>query len=475
MSDEWINSTGKKTENLTTYYDLGSMIGQPGQFGKAYKVIHKATGEVRAVKVISKNKFRNSEDKKFHFGQLRTEIDLMKEMSHPSIIRLHEVFESAGHLYIVMQCCEGGELFDRIQNQPNGSFSEADAQTVLQQIVEGLKYMHASTIAHCDLKPDNFLFHMDEHKTETLKIIDFGMSKHVAVDKHMTSFRGTPYYVAPEVLEGKYKASCDIWSFGVVMFVMLFGYPPFNAGTQGDVANADDLIFAKIKKGFTPKVKKGYGAWFPEAMPCSEDAKSLIARCLESDSVSRLSAAECLEHPFFVEKRSSENMSAMLTNLRDFTGNMKFKARVLAMVGDAFTTSDDKEALSKEFKEMDTDGDGKITKQELVAFMSKKTQCDDLKQFENLFDSVDYDGDGSLSYEELMMVAVNRKLMQKEERLWEVFSEIDVNNDGDVSIDEIAKALKIPLDDAKEMIKDVDTNNDGAVQFDEFKKLWVKI
>ena len=163
---------------------------------------------------------------------------------------------------------------------------------------------------------------------------------------------------------------------------------------------------------------------------------------------------------------------------------------------DANLAAGDKEALAEEFKEMDANGDGKITKQELVSFMSKKTKCDDLKQFENLFESVDYDGDGSLSYEELMMVAVNRKLMQKEERLWEVFSEIDVNNDGDVcppflliilvhcrrcrlvssarllllfliscfcdtqvSIEEIAKALQIPLDDAKEMIKDVDTNN----------------
>jgi len=137
---------------------LGEQIGQPGQFGRAHRATHKATGEARAVKVVSKTKFTQVADVKLHFKNLREEIAVMRRLHHENVISMSEVYESVGELFIVMELAEGGELFDRIRAQATGSYSEKDAQSVLRQICQGLDYLHKNQLAHCDLKPDNFLF-----------------------------------------------------------------------------------------------------------------------------------------------------------------------------------------------------------------------------------------------------------------------------------------------------------------------------
>ena len=129
---------------------LGRRLGQPGQFGQAVLATHLATHETRAVKIISKARFTRTSDKNYHFESLRAEITVMQRMAHPNIIKLYEVYESATDLYLVMECCSGGELFDRIKEK--GSYSEKDASVVMRQMTEGIRYMHANGIAHCDLK-----------------------------------------------------------------------------------------------------------------------------------------------------------------------------------------------------------------------------------------------------------------------------------------------------------------------------------
>ncbi len=229
MSDQrdpslWVLS--HPTPNIWTVYKQGRDIGQPGQFGRACVVTHLATGQERAVKIISKSKFSQPADRKLHFAELRTEIEIMQNLKHDNIIQLFEAFENATELYIVMEVCTGGELFDRIKAQPDGAYSEKDAVGVLRQIARGLQYLHSNKVAHFDLKPDNLIF-VSSAKESPLKIIDFGMARHVKRRHFFKSLRGTPYYIAPEVLKGHYTEHADMWSFGVLMFVMLFGYPPF--------------------------------------------------------------------------------------------------------------------------------------------------------------------------------------------------------------------------------------------------------
>ena len=160
-------------------------------------------------------------------------------MHHPNIIDFAEVFEDPRYLHIVSDLCTGGELFDRITAM--GHYTEADAAKVLAMILRGIAYCHERNICHRDLKPENFLFETpDAHST--LKIIDFGLSFVFETGEMMSTRVGTPYYIAPEVLQRNYGVECDMWSIGVIMYILLCGYPPF----YGD---SDPDIFGMVMKG----------------------------------------------------------------------------------------------------------------------------------------------------------------------------------------------------------------------------------
>jgi calcium-dependent protein kinase len=471
-SSKWVVG---KTDDIRKSYKLGRNLGQPGQFGYAVLAVHNQTNEKRAVKVISKSRFARLADRQYHFEQLRNEVGVMRAMQHKNIIRLFDVYEDEKDLYLVLELCTGGELFDRIKAQ--GNYSEKDASAVLRQCFEGVKYMHDQKppVAHCDLKPDNFLF-LSPAKDSTLKIIDFGMSKFVARRKYFEALSGTPYYVAPEVLNGRYSEHCDIWSLGVVMFVMLFGYPPFYADQEQHGAMTDEVIFQLVKKGFEPEVKDGYGAHFPKAIPVTDSARDLMSRLLVMDHAKRISATEALEHPWLTGEAADDKplVASVLTNLTNFNANHKFKQHVLTMMADMMTESEVSE-LRKTFQAIDSNGDGNITVEELKGAFEKwgtDTKTIAAKdQIESLMKLADVNGDGCLSYEELLMTAVQRKLKGKEERLWEAFCKFDQNGDGKISREEIVAVLGTSPN-AQELIAEADVNGDGTIDYEEFLNLW---
>lgn len=475
-SNSPVNWVLKQTEPIQNYYTLGARLGQPGQFGQALLATHKVTGAVRAVKVISKARFTRHSDVKYHFEQLRSEIEVMRLMNHPNIIKLYEVYESASDLYLVMECASGGELFDRIKDQ--GAYSEKDASNVLRQMCEGIKYMHENKIAHCDLKPDNFLF-ADKSPTAALKIIDFGMSKFVQRRKYFKVICGTPYYCAPEVIQGKYSEHCDIWSLGVVMFVMLFGYPPFYADQEKYGSETDERIFKLIQSGFQPVTKAGYGPHFPASIPASDSAKDLIVKLLSSDIAKRLTAAEALEHPWLTGKTASDKpvLSNVLSNLKNFQANCKFKAAVLNMMSTSMS-EDEISVLKKTFRDIDENGDGTITLSELKKALTKSgssvEEVRNTAELESIMKIADLNGDGVLSYDELLVTCVQKKMQAKEERIWEAFCKLDLDGDGKVSVEELTKVLTHNSQDAKALIAEVDVDGDGNVSYEEFIAMWTK-
>eukprot|EP00808_Paulinella_micropora_P003703 g36754.t1 len=279
----------KPTGNIEDDYTLGENLGQPGQYGRAQKCLDKKTGKEYAVKVMNLSRFRSNKRAKTVFDNFRNEFMLMQQLDHPNIIKAQKAYETKTELYFVMELCTGGELFDRISSRK--SYSEKDAQVVLRQIMEGLDYMHSKKIAHCDLKPDNFLF-LDAREDAPVKIIDFGFAKFTDADHYLSNIAGTCFYMAPEVLEGSYSFHADVWSMGVVMYIMLFGYPPFNSRQQGAAMHQD--IKRKIRQGFEPVEKEGFGPWFPSSKPVSAAAKDLMSKMMVLDSAARLSAREVL-------------------------------------------------------------------------------------------------------------------------------------------------------------------------------------
>jgi len=262
-------------------YDIGEEIGR-GAFSVVKNAKNRKTGEKVAVKFIEK-KFVDKQD----LMLLAREIDIMKKVSHPNILKLVEVFESDETIALAMEFVNGGELFYKIVEK--GNYSEKDAANIVVQMLRGVDYLHDKGIAHRDLKPENLLCSEDDdprYSPFRVVIADFGLSKQFDSENALETSCGTPDYVAPEVItaEGTYDKSVDLWSAGVITYVLLCGFSPFLSSTQTG-------LFEKI-------IKCEYDFPDPEWTNISDAAKDFVRKLLIKDPGKRMTAAECLQHPW---------------------------------------------------------------------------------------------------------------------------------------------------------------------------------
>ena len=214
--------------------------------------------------------------------QVKTIVSNLLFQKHPNIVRLLEYYQDPDYFYLVTEYCEGGELFDQIINC--GVFSEKLAAGIIRQILSAVVYCHDRHIVHRDLKPENLLLEYSNKTFEEgniVKVIDFGTSIEYNPTEKLKAKLGTAYYIAPEVLRGEYDEKCDVWSCGVILYIFLCGYPPFNGQN-------DNEIFQKIKKG-----KFVYPS--PEWDNVSQQAKDLVNKMLHFDPKRRISAKEALD------------------------------------------------------------------------------------------------------------------------------------------------------------------------------------
>lgn len=257
-------------------YKITSCIGR-GAYGEVRKCYNRETGALRAVKIINK-KYLEEEEK----AKLLNEVDVLRQMDHPNILKLYEFYEDKKYYYLVTEFCSGGELFDKISEELY--FNERDAANILKQVFSAIYYCHSKKVVHRDLKPENLLLDKDTENPK-IKIIDFGTSQMFDPAKKMNKKFGTPYYIAPEVLNRAYNEKCDVWSCGVILYILLCGYPPFNG------ANDKQIIDAVLKGKYTLDE--------PEWDEVSDEAKDLVRKLLTFDPEKRTSAADALQHPWF--------------------------------------------------------------------------------------------------------------------------------------------------------------------------------
>ncbi len=324
------------------YYIL-QQIGEPGAFGCAKVAIHKETKEKVVVKIIAKENFRADTETLDMFYR---EAQILTTVRHQNIVEGKDLYEDDDYIYLVMEYCGGGELFDRIRAKKR--FSEADAALILRQVFKAVKCLHDNQIAHCDLKPDNLLF--KDSSDNCIKIIDFNYSRFVAPLKNIKKGVGTLYYMAPEVIDHNYTIHCDMWSLGVIMFVMLFGVFPFNASNQAD-------IYPKIQRGVYT---------FPKHITVSDSAKDLISKLLVRNPTHRLSAVEALEHPWLTEDAPVESLATLMVGeALPFLTNRQITDRqlqdvLLPLAGQSGLPEADISHLQEAFVAADTDCDGFI-------------------------------------------------------------------------------------------------------------------
>lgn len=267
-------------------YDIKEVVGK-GSFAVVCLGINKATGEHVAVKILEP-KDKDEEE------MTKNEIEIQGALRYPNIIQLKEVFDrpakvlKARKIYLVMEVVTGGELLDRIINK--GYLMESEARPILRSVARTIAYLHSENVVHRDIKPGNVLF-VHEGEDSPIKLADFGCATRIRPGESLHSIVGTPAFVAPELLtENGYGKAVDVWSFGVTMYIVLCGYPPFNA-------DDDQAMFRLIKQGdFTFPAAEWTGV--------SEDAKDLIRRCLALDPSTRATAMELANHPWMTDGRN---------------------------------------------------------------------------------------------------------------------------------------------------------------------------
>ena len=450
------NFISSKTTPISKEYIMGKTLGS-GAFGTVRLAIHKATKQTRAVKVLKKAE----QD----MEALLKEVEILSKLSHPNIMQIYEVFNDKTNFYIVSEFCQGGELFDQISKK--GNFSENDAAKIMKQVLSAITYSHQNNIVHRDLKPENILLE-DKSSDLVVKIIDWGCAMSFKKNEKMHNADGTPYYIAPEVLEGNYDEKCDVWSCGVILYIMLCGYPPFNGET-------DDEILQAVKKGTFDFPKEEWGT-------VSQDAKDLINKMLTYEPTKRVSALDCLSQSWFVkhkEKALNDKKVAKsaLANMKKFKKDRKLEQATIGFIVNQFISKDERKELAKQFAEWDSNGDGVLSKEEIVNGYKKAYGTVDENEIDNMMKSVDTDGNGVIDYNEFLACAVNRDKIMSKENLELAFKAFDTDGSGKISVDELmdifCKGDKSHANKQvfEKMVKDADENGDGEISFAEFKTI----
>ena len=449
-----------KTTPISKDYIMGKSIGT-GAFGTVRLCIHKATRQTRACKILKKA----TQDIK----ALQEEVEILSKLSHPNIMQLYEVYNDKTNFYIVSEFCQGGELFDAISKK--GNFNENEASKIMKQVLSAITYSHQNNIVHRDLKPENILLE-DKGNDSIIKIIDWGCAKNFNKNEKLTNKDGTPYYIAPEVLDGNYDEKCDIWSCGVILYIMLCGYPPFDG-------ESEEEILDKVKKGSFEFPKE-------EWKNISKDAIDLIEKMLTFESNKRISALECLRHNWFIKNKNkgiSDKKTAknIISNMKKFKRGKKLEQASIAFIVNQLISKDERKELIKQFQDWDTNGDGVLSRDEIIEGYRKTYGAVDENEIDNIMKSIDLDGNGVIDYNEFLSCAFNRDKIMSKDNLELTFKAFDTDGSGKISADELMNVFmkgdkngNLNKEIFEKMVNEADQNGDGEISFDEFKNIMTK-
>lgn len=420
-----------------------------GYNGSVFLATNKATGRKFAVKAFKLTGVDTSKKE-----QLATEAGIYLSMDHPHVARLVDVYESEEALSLVMECCEGGELFDRVSSRK--TFCEKDAADSTHQMLLAVNYIHSCGVVHRDLKLENFLYERKEGKgADFLKLIDFGFSKIWEKNTKMELSCGTLSYVAPEVLNRSYTSQCDLWSLGVIVFILLVGYMPFT-GSEGAQTHLIKEGKYKFKKERWEKV--------------SEQAFLFVQNLLLVDPKVRMTASQALEHPWIkrrstiMARRDSLNRE-IVDGLCNFAKETQFRRACMHLMAWSLTVEERAEVRAA-FLELDINQTGTITVGELKQVLEAKFAIPD-EETMRVFKALDTENTNEIHYSEFLGAMVSSRIALHDGLLKSTFRRFDMDNSGYITREDLKQVLgvSVSVDGA---LRDMDGDKDGKISCEDF-------
>ena len=443
-----------KNADIRKNYEFISILGN-GNFGKVRLYRDRKQKDLLfAIKTLKKESLTRS-----YFELIKNEVNILSNLDHPNIVKYFGVYEDDYYIHILMEYLKGYDLYKIIALKKYTGFDEKDICEIMYQLLQALSFIHNQNIIHRDIKPENILF-ANKKDYSTLKLIDFGLS---AYSDKCKSIVGTPYYMAPEMIDGRSYPQSDIWSLGVITFLSLTGKYPFEAQDNQN-------LFQNIKNeeiNLEPLNES----------ECSDEAKDFIIKCLTKDYTKRITTSECLNHAwitkFCIKKNSNLINSDTVDTLLDFAKKNALQKEIYYFIA-KISSEKDLERLRNFFKQLDVDNSGTLTCDEIEkAFREIDIGIteDELKQ---IWEGLDFHQDGQINYSEFLAAMISSFNFQKEEKLWSVFNLFRENSGNKnyityESLNNAAKALNLNINENE--IKKCFEKYDEEIDFETFKKL----
>ena len=410
------------SKDIRKEYKFVKQLGG-GHFGtvrKAFRINDKEPYRYLAIKSISTKNLSQKE-----FDDLVKEVEIISGLDHPNIIKFYETFHDKAYFHIVMELCQGKEVFDNLTN--NDYMPEKKVVNIIFKVLLAISHCHSRGITHRDLKPENILFESLKINAE-IKLIDFGLSRKYAIDEKMHTILGTPYYVAPEVLKGEYDEKCDIWSIGAMTYLMLSGEPPFTGSSNNE-------IFKKIVK---ENIRFNQYKW----KNISENAKNFVKLCLNKNAMERPSATQAIEHKWFSnvlkEIHNQKNLPKyILMNIKNFNITDKLQQIVMKYLINNMNGDEEINIYKNAFYALDFNHNGCITHSDLVkGYKLANVDITD-NEISNLLKKFDLETRDGLDYTEFIMAGIDKKELFNHEKIIKAFNYFDINNSGFIEYEDL--------------------------------------
>mmetsp|Transcript_18632 Transcript_18632/g.33671 ORF Transcript_18632/g.33671 Transcript_18632/m.33671 type:complete len:565 (+) Transcript_18632:147-1841(+) len=457
-----ITSLGKsqvRLQQIRDSYDFIKVIGF-GKFGVVREAVELNSNGKNfsvAVKSIPKKKLRGD------MSLFMRELQVLQELDHPNIIKLFETFEDEKYFHLVMELCTGGDLLERVVDK--GALPEVEAAGIMKKLILAVNHMHSCYISHRDLKPENILYSGD-----IIKLADFGISNKFgdSEDLEMTSIVGTPHYVAPEVLTRRYGKECDVWSLGVILYVLLSGRMPFD----GD--DVKEVLEQIMRANFTFSDK----IW----REVSQDAKHLITKMLTLDPTSRITIKEALEHRWFkncTKRTTSTVPTKLISKLRKKRASSMLTREAMKIIV-KHLPSDNIADLSNYFSYLDPENSGFITAIGLQHALQRSNYFMAYEEIQELISKYDILGQGHIKYTDFLIATLDSKQMLDESNLWIAFKYFDSENTGKLTLSSIHASLiragcEVSEEDIDYIKSEFGLNEEDSIGFDSFQRIMVMI